>query len=205
MLYCIRMEKLQRHLQSLAPLINEYWRNDNDFVEDGKKWLQESEQVMQELRLPEGAEMSGLRSSIERAADSVQSIDGIISRKSIRRAQNAATSISLERAEEILRNRLLEADKILNQFEEKLIEAVTAGVIVGIVRPTNESGERWLQKLWTALSQYEATRPTMVYLSASLISTDRIYLLERVTSRLFDTTCPIFEDQLSGNLPYGLA
>ncbi|GAA4903554.1 hypothetical protein [Ferrimonas pelagia] len=187
MILCIQLEKITEYLKTLAPLIDRYKAGDYGFTVKAIDWLEATEKLMSELRLPEGAELSALRAQILKAGDLAQDDEGKRSRSAIRRACSAAAADALQRAEQILRHRQGAAEDKLQHFEDKLCEAVTAAVLVDAV-PTPPTTPRtlWLQQAWTALSQHQSIRPTTVYLATSLFSADRMFLLDRVMNRLFE-------------------
>jgi hypothetical protein len=192
----LRIEQLRGHLAGLAPLIDAYERGDLDFSERALRWLNEAEQIMARLRLPEGAEMSSLRSSITKAPDDLgDRADGMrASRHARMRAKNSATADALSRAESVMRGIVMESRSRLEEYEGKLVEAVTAAVLVGALPlPPFNPREAWLRHVWQALTEYEPTRPTTVYLASALNGVDRLWLLDEIFSRLLDTELPVFD------------
>jgi hypothetical protein len=137
------------------------------------------------MRAREGAELASLRGAITRAGERV----GLDERESprrglVRRARAVAAAESLERAGALLQQLAGDAESRLRHFETKLTEALTAAVLVGLVTAPHEPRERWLSLVWQRLAAHQATRPTAVYLAASLRAPDRLYVLDRVLSRL---------------------
>jgi hypothetical protein len=196
MLLAVRIEKLREHLAGLAQLVDAYERGDIDFPDRCLRWLDAAEQVMAQLRLPEGAEMASLRSSITRAPDDVPDrAEGTrASRQARARARNAAAASALSRAEAVMRGVILDAREQLQEYERKLVEAVTAAVLMGVLPlPPESPRESWLRRVWQALTQYEPTRPTTVYLASALQGVDRLWLLDEILSRLLDPELPVFE------------
>lgn len=185
MLLCVRIEELSRHLGGLQQLVNRYQSGEPTFPDDAIAWLLSLEQLMARLRLPDGSEMSALRGRILKAADQ-QAGDPPRPRSVVRQARMVAAAEALERAEAVARQRRLEAEERLFRFEDKLCEAVTAAALAKHVPPQHPSWMDWLRDVWRGLVQCETTRPFAVYLSASLLASDRLYLLDRVMSRLAD-------------------
>ena len=186
MILCVQFEQLGALLNSLAPLIDRYQKGDSQFVSEALKWLEEVEQTMSRLRLPEGAEMSSLRSQILKAEDQQFGASDRPKRSVIRRANNVAASDALARAEEILRQRVMSAEERLQTFEGKLTEGLTAFLLENELPVNQGDSTAWLNLIWQQFKEYDATRPLLIYLSASLTATDRNFILMRVLSRLLE-------------------
>jgi hypothetical protein len=192
----LRIERLRELLAELGPLVDGYETGDAEFPERSLAWLGRAEKVMAELRLPECAELASLRGAITKSANELPDrVDGgRASRRSRQRARSAAAADALERAESIMRERMLDAERELHEYEGKLVEAITAAVLIGIVPlPPRTPREPWLAQVWTALAQHEATRPTTIYLASTLHGVDRLWLLDAIFNRLFDTELPVFD------------
>jgi hypothetical protein len=184
MILSVQIEKLGSYLGTLAPLMDKYQRGELSFPDDALKWLEEAEKTMSRLRLPEGAEMSALRGRILKAADVSTGPESHLTRSAIRRARNAAAAEALERAEAILRSRLLAAEERLRLFEDKLCEGMTALMLqTPLPEKTLPHMER-LNRVWNLLRQQQSTRPLALYLAASLTAFDRSFILDRVLSHL---------------------
>lgn len=184
MILSVQIEKLSSYLGTLAPLMDKYQRGELSFPDDALKWLEEAEKTMSRLRLPEGAEMSALRGRILKAADVSTSPENHLTRTAIRRARSAAAAEVLERAEAILRSRLLAAEERLRLFEDKLCEGMTALMLqTPLPEKTLPHMER-LNRVWNLLRQQQSTRPLALYLTASLTTFDRSFILDRVLSRI---------------------
>jgi hypothetical protein len=181
----LRIEKLGAHLAELKELVNGYQRGDPGFVADALTWLNAAEKVMSELRLPQGSEMSTLRSRILRVADAIPGGEER-TRAVLRRAEKAAATEALERAEVVLRQIVMDAEERLERFEEKLAEGVTKAAMAGAMPPRAPVWMGWLHQVWQGLVQCGETRPLTVYLAASLPAQDRLFILDRVLSRLAD-------------------
>jgi hypothetical protein len=181
----LRIERLGAHLAELKDLMDRYQRGDPRFVADTLNWLTAGEKVMAELRLPQGSEMSALRSRILRVADAAPASEER-TRAVLRRAQNAAATESLERAEVVMRQIVIEAGDRLDRFEEKVAEGVTTAAMAGALPPRGPVWMDWLRQVWQGLTQCSETRALTVYLAASLPSPDRLFILDRVLSRLAD-------------------
>ncbi|MCA9720424.1 MAG: hypothetical protein KC468_37525 [Myxococcales bacterium] len=184
-----QIETIAEQLRGLAPIVDRYEAGDPEFPRATAAWLRDAERLMASHKLPEGAELPALRASIAAAADQVRADEGRAYR---RRAANVAAASALERAEQLLREQHQRAARRLEHFEEKLIEAVTAAVIIDLVqRPPAKRWEEWLHKVWAELTAHTATRPTTVYIATSLSSPDRLYILDRVLSRLVELELPV--------------
>ncbi|WP_394828966.1 hypothetical protein [Pendulispora albinea] len=181
----LRIERLGEHLGSLKVLIDNYQRNDPKFIAAALAWLTAAEKVMSELRLPEGSEMSSLRSRILRVPDAATG-DEARARSAVRRAQNVAANESLERAEVVLRQIVVDAEQRLERFEEKLAEGMTDAIVAGAIPPRQAVWMDWLRQVWQCLVQFQETRALTTYLAASLSGPDRLFILDRVLARLSD-------------------
>ena len=181
----MRIERLGAHVAQLKDLMDRYGRGDPRFIPDALNWLTVGEKVMSELRLPQGSEMSALRSRILRVADAAPASEER-TRAVMRRAQNAAATEALERAETVMRQIVVEASDRLDRFEEKLAEAVTTAAMAGALPPRSPVWMDWLRQVWQGMVQCSETRALTVYLAASLPSPDRLFILDRVLSRLAD-------------------
>lgn len=183
MILAVNIEKLTSHLSTLAPLIDKYQFGEPSFADDALKWLEEAEKIMSQLRLPEGSEMSALRSRIIRATD-VSTLDNKSTRSHLRKARNAAAAEALDRAESIMRGRLLTSEERLKFFEEKLCEGMTALLLQTPLPEKRGSYMEWLNLVWNTLKQEQSTRPLTLYITASLTPFDRSLILDRVLSRV---------------------
>lgn len=183
MILCVQIENIRVCLNSFAPLMDRYQRGEVNFPDDALKWLEEAEKTMSALRLPDGAEMSSLRGRILKAADALATDDAKPPRSAVRRARNAAAADALDRAEAILRNRLLTAEERLKLFEDKLCEGMTAFLLQNLLPDTVAPHQTWLLLVWDRLRQFQATRPLTLYLAVSLSQVDRSFILDRVLSR----------------------
>jgi len=181
----LRIERLGAHLATLKELMDNYQRGDPRFIIDSLAWLTTAEKVMSELRLLQGSEMSALRSRILRVTDALPGGEER-TRSAVRRAQNAAATEALERAEVVMRQIVVEAEERLERFEEKLTEGVTTAAMAGAIPPRTPVWMDWLRQVWHGLVQCAETRSLTVYLAASLPTPDRLFILDRVLSRLAD-------------------
>jgi hypothetical protein len=183
MILCVQIDKLGSCLSTLAPLMDRYQNGKPGFPDDTLKWLEDAEKTMSMLRLPDGAEMSALRGRILKAPDALPADDGRPKRAAVQRARNAAAAEALERAEAILRRRLLDAEERLRHFEDKLCEGITAFLLQNSLPEKTSQHQVWLNKIWTRFKQFQATRPLAIYIAASLAQVDRCYILDRVLTR----------------------
>lgn len=190
MLLAMRVERLSERLRELGAVVDRYERGDPDFAGAAIAWLRATEQLLLSLRTREGAELSTLRASITKAGErcGLDDPEHVARRSVVRRARAVAAAEALERAGAILQQTSTDDEARLRHFESKLIEALTAGVLVGLVPfPPEEPRERWLALIWQRLAGHQATRPTAVYLTAALHAPDRLYVLDRVITRLAET------------------
>jgi hypothetical protein len=183
MILAVHLDKLAFHLSNLAPLIDQYQYGEPDFADNALKWLEEAEKIMSQLRLPEGSEMSALRSRIIKAVD-VSALESKATRSNLRKARNVAAAEALERAESIMRSRLLTAEERLRFFEEKLCEGMTALLLQTPLPEKKGSYTEWLNLVWDHLRQEKSTLPLVLYITASLTPYDRSLILDRVLSRV---------------------
>lgn len=183
MILILQIEKLGAHLDALSPLMDRYQRGDQTFADEVLKWLDEAEKTMSMLRLPEGAELSVLRGRILRSGDSALSSKSSPPRSTLRRVRNVAAAEALERAEEIMRGRLLEAENRLKFFEEKFCEGITHFMASNELPDMATSYDNWLNQVWVLMRNYEKTRPLILYISASLSPSDRSIIMDRVLNR----------------------
>jgi hypothetical protein len=186
-LLAVRVENLADRLRGLGAVIDRYERGDPEFADAAVAWLRGSEQLLLGLHVREAAELAALRGSVARAGERAapDEAERTARRGAARRARAVAAAEALERAGAVLQQTAAEAESRLRHFEAKLTEALTAAVLVGLVAPpTGEPRERWLAQVWRRLAGHAATRPTTVYLAASLRAPDRLYVLDRVLTRL---------------------
>lgn len=183
MILAVQIEELSSYVKTLSQLINQYQQGESNFADNTLKWLEEAEKVMSKMRLPEGSEMSALRSRILRA-EQVSISEGTLTKSNIRKARNAAAAEALERAESIMRSRLLTAEERLRFFEEKLCEGMTALLLQASLPEKRGSYTEWLNLVWDQLRQEKSTRPLVLYITASLTPYDRSLILNRVLSRV---------------------
>lgn len=186
MILCVQIDKLSSCLSTLSPLMDRYQNSKLSFPDDTLKWLEDAEKTMSMLRLSDGAEMSALRGRILKAADALPTDDGRPKRAAIRRARNAAAAEAVERAEAILRRRLLEAEERLMHFEDKLCEGITAFLLQNSLPEKTKPRQAWLNQIWARFKQFQATSPLAIYIAASLTKIDCTYILDRVLTRATD-------------------
>lgn len=185
MILSVGLQMINTHLATLAPLIDAYAKGDYDFVPRVMAWLKETEKMMSHLHLPEGAEMSSLRGQIIKAADVAKDEEGRQTRRVIRQAQNAAAADALSRTETLLQARAREAEQKLEHYEEKLIPAIPQALINGMIpRPSGNTREAWLRQVWANFTNDKDLGPLTIYLSSALTTADRLFLLDRILSRL---------------------
>ncbi len=184
MILCNQMSTLSQCLDEVAPLMNRYQQGEINFPDLVLQWLENAEQKMSILHLPDGSEMSSLRGRILKTADALSNVEPRPSRSAVRKKRNASAAESLQRGEAVLRNRLLAAEERLNMFEDKLCEGITAFLLQNALPEQGAPHQIWLQQTWSRLSWFQATRPLCLYLAASLSQVDRLYILDRVLGRV---------------------
>ena len=189
MIISMHVEKLSPHLAGLSKLLDAYQQGDPSFPDAALRWLDEAEKTMGALRIPEGSEMSVLCASILKSTDALRSRergsdDDGPSRSLLRAARNAAAATAIQRGEEILRVRVKNAEDRLGQFEEKLCEGMTALLLL-VPLPNGAAGRAsWLAEVWGLLRQQESTKALALYVAASLSMVDRLYILDRILTRM---------------------
>lgn len=191
MILCNQIAKITGCLGALPSLMDRYQRGEVGFPDYVLKWLEEVERTMSALQLPDGAEMSSLRGRILKAADALPTA-GVAkpSRSAVRRARNASAAEALDRAEAVLRGRLAAAEERLNLFEDKLCEGMTAFLLQNTLPDKESPHQNWLLLVWNGFARFQATRPLALYLAASLSQADRLYILDRVLSRVATLELP---------------
>ncbi len=159
-----------------------------DFSAMATDWLSNAEQILRELRAPEASEIVSLKANI--LATTIRGSDAPAAGR--RRAEAASVLQALRRAEELLRTRALNNEGHVDSFEEKLIEAVGALAIVGDLPDRGgQSSSAWAKAVWQVLASHPTTRPTSLWLAASLSGVDRLVLLDRILLRLSDSELPV--------------
>ncbi len=182
----MQAEKLSDKLSEIKQLIDLYQSGDWSFPEKAITWIEESEKLMQELRLIDGSELATLRARVVKVPDEQASRGDDRKRSATRSAQNAAAADALERAEFILRGRVREATDKLEHFEAKLAESVTTMTMSSQLPPRHSVWMNWISQVWQSLAQCTETQSFAVYMSSSLSSGDRFYLLDQVLGRLVE-------------------
>lgn len=183
MILAVHVTELTNYLNTLAPLIDRYQRGEPNFADDALEWLEEAEKMMSKMRLPEGSEMSALRSRIIRSVDT-SILEGKETRSKMRKSRNVAAAEALDRAESILRGRLLASEERLRFFEEKLCEGMTALLLQAQLPEKKKVDADLINLVWDQLRQEQSTRPLALYITASLTPSDRSFILYRVLSRV---------------------
>jgi hypothetical protein len=177
----MQIEELTTFLRKLSSLIDCYQRGEFGFPDKVLEWLEEAEKILSKLRLPDGSEMSALRGLILKTTDQQTASD---SRSSIRRAKNVAAAEALERAEKVMRERILTAEERLKVFEDKLSEGMTAFMLQNVLPEMESSRQKWLIDIWSEIRKFKPTQPLAIYLASSLSQADRCYILDHVISKL---------------------
>ena len=196
MILCVQKQKLEEVLATVSPLMDKYQRREQSFPDDVTKWLEDAEKTMSQLRLPEGSEMSVLRGRITKSVEVAQVKES--TRAAVRLARTVTAAEALERAEEILRQKMLAAEERLRMFEDKVCEGMTAFLLQNETPDRDSSPNEWLGAIWKQFSAFQATRPLAIYLSASLSYTDRLFILGRVLERIKDNEVAAGSEQLMG-------
>lgn len=182
----MRNEKLGEKLSEVKTLVDFYQAGDWSFAEKVITWLEESEKLVSELRLIDGSELATLRARVVKVPDEQASGDAGVKRSTIRSAQNAAAADALERAEYILRGRVREATDKLEHFETKLAESITTMTMSSQLPPRHSVWMNWISQVWQGMAACKETQAFAVYMSTSLNSGDRFYLLDQVLGRLVE-------------------
>lgn len=183
MILAVHVTELTNYLKTLAPLIDRYQSGEPNFADGALEWLEEAEKMMSKMRLSEGSEMSALRSRIIRSVDT-SILEGKETRSKMRKSRNVAAAEALDRAESILRSRLLASEERLRFFEEKLCEGMTALLLQTQLPEKKKVDTELINLVWNQLRQEQSTRPLALYITASLTPSDRSFILYRVLSRV---------------------
>jgi hypothetical protein len=184
MILCIQIKELGEQLSLISPLIDLYKKGDATFPDKVISWLEKTEKTMSQMHLPEGSEMSSLRAKILKNNDILRLGSDKPTRSELRKSRNAEASSSLERGEEILRVRLSMSEERLTEFENKLCEGITALLLENTLPQNQGDYTQWIKQIWELLAQQESTKALTIYLSASLSSFDRSYILDKVITRV---------------------
>lgn len=190
MVRIMRIEKLRECLGALRGLVARYEGARDDFTELALNWLDKAETLLREERLPEATDVLTARTSVLSADDRSKAAGQVgVAR---RRASALAAVDALCHAEALLRKQLLANEEKIDAYEDKLVEAITALIVLGHLPPMDDlGGQAWASRVWDALASQQATRPTAVWLSAALASPDRMVLLHRVLDRVLSSDLPV--------------
>jgi hypothetical protein len=191
LILCLQVQKIRAHLAAYPALIDQYQRKDAAFPDQAVRWLEEAEKLMAMLQLPDSTELASLRSRVLKAEDSLHVDEDSPMRAKLRRARNAAAAESLERAESILRGRVMSAEDRLKGFEDKLCEGMTAFLLQNQLPPMIGTRHTWLLHVWSAVGQFSATRPLSLYLASALSQIDRTYIMDNVLTRVATLDAPV--------------
>ena len=184
MILSMQIKELNEQLALVSPMVDLYKKGDATFPDKVIGWLESTEKTMSQLHLPEGSEMSSLRSKILKNGDILRTGDNRATRSELRKSRNAEAASSLERAEEIIRLRLRMSEDRLTEFENKLCEGITAFLLENELPPNHGNYTYWIQQIWELFAHQQSTKALAIYLSASLAAFDRMFIMERVISRV---------------------
>ncbi|MDX8377625.1 MAG: hypothetical protein R8L53_06335 [Mariprofundales bacterium] len=192
-MYSIQIEKLSCQLIKVTAVIDLYAKNDVSFPFAALKWIEDAEKLMASLRLPDSAQLAILRGKLLAIEDSCNDSDGRkLPRSEIRRAMGAQSAAVLEDGTALLQHRRQLAQDKIDHFSTKLEEAMTAAALSSIIPiPETEPRQAWLELVWRQLAAFQATRPTAVYVSTSLIAIDRLYILDQILTRMMSKQLPV--------------
>lgn len=182
----MQVQELTEQLTTISPLVDLYKKGDATFPDKVIDWLEKTEKKMSQLHLAEGSEMSSLRSRILKSNDVLRTGSDKPTRSELRKSKNAESASSLERGEEILRSRLLNSEERLKEFENKLCEGMTAFLLENTLPSNQGDHTQWIKQIWAMFAQQASTKAMAIYLSASLSSYDRSYILSKVITRVCD-------------------
>jgi hypothetical protein len=188
MIYSIQKQKLEPALDRLPALVEAYRSNTVDFSDDVLTWLDEVQQAMASLRLTQGSEITSLKGMVLKAEDEVRATEEKPRRANLKTARNKAAMDAVIRTEEIMRTLLRATEERLQQFEDKLSEGLTALLLQVELPVRSKDTTVWLSQVWELLQQQDATRPLYIYLTASLDHIDRLFIMEKLLSRIQSET-----------------
>jgi hypothetical protein len=190
MIQIMRAQKLSEHLDKLRAVVSRYEQGQLDFAALALAWLSGAETLLREERLAEATDVLTARTSVLAAKDRAQEQGKTGGGK--RRAEALAAVDAIRVAETLLRERLLAIEADIDRYEGKLVEAVTALVLLGALPPMAGVGRNaWTQQVWSALVAQQSTRPTVTWLTAALSAPDRLFLLDRILMRLRSSELPV--------------
>ncbi|MEZ4453345.1 MAG: hypothetical protein R3B09_28030 [Nannocystaceae bacterium] len=203
MFLALRVDRLSARLRELGAVVDRYERGDPGFADAALAWLRGAEEALGGRGMPEAAELAAQRAAIVRATERAALGDPERGRN-VRRSRAVAAAEALERASATLQPLVAEAEGRLRHFEQKLVEAITAGALVGLVEgPGARPREAWVRATWGRLAEHPATRPTALYLAAALRAPDRLVVLGRILDRLAAPELPVLADARAPDLSPG--
>lgn len=186
MIHCLVIEQLGKQSTQISHLIDLYKKGDSSFSTQVITWLEKTEETMSKLHLTEGGEMSVLRGRILKFTDVYRKPDEKITQSTLRKGKSAEAASVLERAEEIIRNVIERSEERLLQFENKLCEGMTAFLLENELPARQINYMSWLNQIWRMLKIQPSTKALAIYISTSLGSYDRSYILDKLIVRIFD-------------------
>ena len=179
MLQSLVKEVLTDHLALLSDLATQYRRDTPSWPATAERWLEEAEKRLAQFRFTEAGLIAAARGGIGKATDIMKNTEQA-TRRQVERAGRAATWEAVQEAARLLEQRAGQAEEKLRAFEDKLCEGLTAYFLQ---HPTPGEQPQTPEEVWHGLKLWESTKPSSLYLEASLAQHDRIYLLRRILER----------------------
>ena len=183
----VQNEIINEILAGISPLVDLYMVKSPEFTERVILWLKDSEYKLSKTRLPEGSRLASMRSRILSAAEKGENEQGDYSPRKAKRLRNFEASGCLEEVEQVLSEVRVSNINRLEMFKAKLEEAITAASLLGLIPETEKTTESELKFIWKAMMENQSTKPTAIYISSSLSSIDRLFILKELVINLKGT------------------
>lgn len=178
-------EELLAQLGELPALIDLYTNTDGQFVEYALDWLSKCESVLMRFRSPLAGQVANQRGRIVVANDGYQDPLLFHQTMSARKALRITARVALDDAEKVISRRVSAINDELEPLRMKMAQLISiASAIQPIPLPPTEPRTTWLQQAWSGLQVNNDTKPMHTFLSVSLSSVDRLYLLDELLSNL---------------------
>jgi hypothetical protein len=177
-------EKITELLQELPHVVNAY-SSYGSYADRALQWLESVEKILLNFRSPLASQVAVERSRILAVKDGMLNKDIISEKVSVNKATRAATTYTLIRVEESLRNQVETIDRQLFDLKEKMASYLAAvAAEVSIPLPPTDPHQEWLKRVWKLLGEHKNTQALYNYLNCSMTMNDRLDLLDDLLSNL---------------------